>query len=281
MKVILVVLFLVVLAGGAGYYYFFIFEPQNYVKAVLEVKKELDEGGKVLTKSDIDGKYDYEGAIDILDARNKFLKDARDKFSQIALPYISEEFKGFREDYLNALSGYELANDDAMSRAKLLLGFSDLGILIDPSEKPPFDEKTAYVRDFQHYFEKIIGSLKKAMNAPSSVAEPEFKGAISWKELKSLWTDTAPSADIMLNFVRMQDPKAKLAGYEPKGSTRTFQEASEKTSKFGEVLKKFLDANTAYDILAYRFFEGLDTKVTKPQERASKALGALKTKYAK
>lgn len=279
MKLISVLILVLILAGGGGYYYFFVLEPQNYVRAVSELKKGFDEGGRVLSKSDIDGQYDYDGALDILVLRTKFLKDAREKFLLAPLPYFDKEFRGFREDYLNTLLSYELANDDAERRASFLVGFSDLGFLLETNPKPPFDEKTAYIRDLQAFFEKTFGSLKKAMDGAAEGKAPKLNGEVEFSELKSLWKEARPAVDITLNFIRAQDSSARIAGYSPKGQTRQADEANQKMSKFGNALKKVLAANTAYDILAYRFFEGFDEKVTKPKDHANAALEKLRAKY--
>lgn len=281
MRLVGILVLVLILAGGGGYYYFFILEPQNYLKAVLEFKRGFDEKSAVLSKADIDGRTDYQGALKVLGEREQFIKDSKDKFSKIPLPYFGEDFREFRKIFLGALDGHELANQDARARAKLLASFSDLGNLIDPDQKPPFNEKTAYVRDLQAYFEKTFGNLKKAMNDTLKVKAPKINGEAEFEKLKSLWVDTEPALDITLSFVRAQNPNAKLAGYSPAGQTRRFQEASEKVTKFGEALKKILESNTTYDILAHRFFEGLDAKVLKPNSDATKALEVLKSKYAK
>lgn len=281
MKLISILVLVLILAGGGGYYYFFILEPQQYVKAVLGLKKEFDENGKVLSKSDIGGQYDYEGALDILDVRKKFLKDAREKFLLLSPPYFDKGFREFREEYLNTLAGYELANADAEARAKFLVRFSGLGFLLETNPKPPFDEKTAYVRDLQAFFEKTFGSLKEAMNEAVKAKSPKINGEAEFEKLKSLWVEAWPALDLMLNFIRVQDPNAKLAGYSPKGSTRQQQEASDKMSKFGEALKKVLAVNTAYDILAYRFYEGFEEKISRPSEQVEKALEKLKEQYGR
>lgn len=280
MKFVLVIIVLIVAASGVGYYYFFILGPQQYAEAVLELKQEFDEDGKVLFQSDIGGRFDYRGALDALAKRRAFLEGAGSKISQLSPPLFNTEFQKFHKIWLASVDGYKAANADAEARAKFLEGFSDLGFLFEPNPKLPLDEKTAYVRDMQAFFEKTFGGLKDAMNEAIKVESPKINNEAEFEKLQSFWVEAGPALDIMLDFMRAQDSNAKLAGYSPKGFTSKQQyDASDKVTKFGDALKKVLEANTAYDILAYRFFEGLDEKVTKPVERVERVLEKLKERH--
>lgn len=281
MKLIGAFIILCVLAGAGGYYYFFVVEPQRYVAAVLELKQALDADAKVLTQSDVSGQFDYRGALDILSARHAFLEKARKQVIALKQPLFDKGAREFHQQWRAVFEGYREANADAEERAKLLAGFSDLGFLLEKNPKPPLDEKTAYVRDLQSFFEKIFGGLKNTMEEVVRAEAPSVNDAAQFEIVKLLWAEAGPALDSTLAFIRAQDSSAKLAGYSPRGSTRQQQEASEKVTKFGEVLKKFLEQNTAYDILAYRYFEGFDEKVAKPVEQVANMSGILETKYAK
>lgn len=282
MKLPLIVVLVLILAGAGGYYYFFILSPRQYAEAVLELKQEFDEGGKVLFQSDIGGRFDYKGALDTVVKRRAFLEEASAKISKLSPPLFNTELREFRKDWLASVEGYQAANADAGARAKFLVGFSDIGFFIEPNPKPPLDEKTAYARDMQAFFEKTFGGLKAAMSEAAKAEEsPKINDEAEFEKLKSMWAETGPALDIMLDFMRAQDSDAKPAGYSPKGFTTKQQyDASEKVIKFGDALKKVLESNTAYDILAYRFFEGLDEKVTKPAEQVRRDMEDLRTQYA-
>lgn len=272
-------LLIVLLVGSGAYYYFFIWEPQNFVSAALELKQRIDLDGQVLTQSDIKGQYDYKGALDTLAVRRHYLEASRDNILKLKTPSFNQEIQDFHKSWLAAVEGHLMANADAEERVKLLAGFSEIGFLLEKDPKPPLDEKTARVRDMQEFLEKIFGGLKQAMHEAIQVKEPRINGENEFSELKPLWVKTEPALDIMLSFIRAQDSDAKLAGYSPKGSTRQPQEASENITKFGDALKKLLEQNTAYDILAYRYFDGFDQKVIKPNQGVDSALEKLKEKH--
>lgn len=129
MKFIGAFIILCVLAGAGGYYYFFIVEPQQYVAAVFELKRTLDEEGGVLTKSDIAGQFDYRGALDIVLARAAFLEKAQQRIEAVRPSSFHKETQKFHARWRTVFEGYREANTDAEARAKLLTGFSDLGFL--------------------------------------------------------------------------------------------------------------------------------------------------------
>lgn len=282
MKLIGIFITLCALAGAGGYYYFFVVEPQRYVAAVSELKRALDEDAEVLTESDIGGQFDYRGALDIVLARHAFLEKAQQRIGALRLPSLHKETQEFHVRWRAVFEGYREANADAEERAKLLAGFSDIGFLLEKNPKLPFEEKTAYVRDMQSFFEKTFGGLKKTMEEVMRADAPPVNDAAQFEIVKSLWAEAGPALDIMLGFLRAQDSNAKLAGYSPRGFTSKRQyDASAHVTKFGEALKKFLEQNTAYDILAYRYFEEFDEKVAKPAEQTESTLEVLEAKYAK
>lgn len=275
-SVILVVIFIVVLAAavsGGIYYYFEIYLPAQYAKETVPIVEEI--GKQVIQSSPNINQKDYKDALYTLVKRQGILDEARNQLSKFKP--VPRKMKQFNEDVRWGLEYFLAANTEAQKRAAFLADLLEINLIFKP-EKPPFDVKTALIREYQKYYEDQIPRAKSLGSQIFGREAVSLEG-VTFDQLKDSWQEV--DLDLILENTLAQDPNQPFSGYTAVPPTSLQQQAIEKLVSFGRLADDAFSKNTVSDILSYRYYAGVSKEgFDERSQRIEATLEELKKRYS-
>lgn len=291
---------LLFLFGGGGYYYFEIYQPSQYVKAVIPIYDELRSqpmGGGNPTGSD-----DYEDILIILDQYQASLTQINVKLSKLkpspikTIPSFltnAKESQQIQEDFTKILEEFISKIAKAKNQAQLMIKAKELILLLRPDltvypplavpagQGTPSPPPPSTAGEFLTVWEERVPKAKVV--AKDFFSEPQDLGDVSFDELKSLWQETEQGFDVILSFLKKQDSNLPLRDAQklvPQNEKVLFDKV-DKIDEFLPKLESVLIRNSAENILRTQFLID-DAKRSEFETRFARldsAIRELKKKY--
>lgn len=275
-SVILVVILMVALAAavsGGIYYYFEIYLPAQYAKEAVPIVSEI--GKQVIQSSPNINQKDYKDTLYTLVKRQGILDEARNQLSKFKP--VPRKMKQFNEDVRWGLEYFLVANTEAQKRAAFLADLLEIYKIFKP-DPPPFDAKTALVREYQKYYEDQIPRAK-GLGSQIFGREAVSLEGVTFDQLKDSWQEV--DLDLILENTLAQDPNQPFSGYTAVPPTNLQQQAIEKLVSFGSLADEAFNKNTASDILSYRHYTGISKEeLEERSQRIEATLEELKKRYS-
>lgn len=270
----LIVAFLIIsLLGGGLYYYLEIYSPAQYAKEAVPIVSEI--GKQVFQGSSNINQKDYKDALYTLVKRQGILDEARNQLSKFKP--VPRKMKQFNEDVKWGLEYFLVANTEAQKRAAFLADLLEINLIFKP-EKPPFDVKTALVREYQKYYEDQIPRAKSLGSQIFGREAVSLEG-VTFDQLKDSWQEV--DLDLILENTLAQDPNQSFSGYTAVPPTSLQQQAIEKLISFGRLVDDTFSKNTVSDILSYRYYAGASKEgFDERSQRIEATLEELKKRYS-
>lgn len=276
--IILIVILMVILAAGVLggiYYYFEMYLPAQYAKEAVPIVSEI--GKQVIQSSPSINQKNYKDTLYTLVKRQGILDEARNQLSKFKP--VPRKMKQFNEDIRWGLEYFLAANPEAQEKAAFLADLLEIYLIFKP-EKMPFDVNTAYVRDYQKYYEDQILRAKNLGDQIFGREEISLEG-VTFDQLKNSWQEVEIGLDLILENILAQDPSKPLSEYAPVPPTEKQQGAIDKLRDFGRLSDETFSKNTTSDILSYRHYTGISKEEL--EERSQRMEGTseeLKKRYS-
>lgn len=271
---IITVVLLVLLSGGV-YYYLEILRPAQYAKEVVPIVSEI--GKQVIQSFPNINQKDYKDTLYTLVKRQGILDEARNQLSKFRP--VPRKMQQFNEDIRWGLEYFLAANTEAQEKAAFLADLLEIYLIFKP-EKLPFDTNTAYVRDYQKYYEDQILRAKNLGNQIFGREEVSLE-RVTFDQLKNSWQEIEGGLDLILENILAQDPNKPLSDYASLPPTNEQQGAIDKLRDFGRLSDEAFSKNTTSDILSYRHYTGISKEELEERSQRIEATSEeLKKRYS-
>lgn len=273
--ILVIILFALLIFGTAGYYYLEIYTPAQYAEAVIPIYDEI-RSQEVGTGS-LKGGGDYEGLLLILDQYQTFLTKEKVKLSNLKPSPIdttpsflanTERSKQIQEDLTKILEVFLSSIAQAKKQAQFMIKAKELLLLLRPDltiypppavpagQGAPSPPPPSTVGEHLSVWEARVPKAKEV--AKDLFSKPQDLRAASFEELKSLWLETEQGLDVLIPFLKNQDPSLSLSEAQklvPEGDKAVFAKV-DKIDEFLPMLENVLIRNNAENILNSQFSAG-------------------------
>lgn len=307
------IVFLLAICVGAYYYYLEFVQSPRDAKQMVQLYEDLRDSERLLGSRNLQDRWDYGEAIEIMNKREELLVKTQDRLSDIKpakniFPQsISPRTHKIQEVLQNFSSLIEFAivvNADAKQQAafledsfELLVALGRYGprvqrvteAVLDPRQPRPAG---SILRDWE------TRTLKaKTIGADLFTEAPPQLNGIDSSQLNIAWETAFAGFDDILAYLRTQDPDTALSSSSTVPQPQTEPERQqfkgiEEVNQFIILLDAALNNNSAQDMLSYRYtsdvsrqdLENLASTVEKqmteleeywPQENQEKKLQTL------
>lgn len=301
----LIVIFLIVsLLGGGLYYFLEIYSPAQYAKAVVpiydEIKSQNLRSGNS-TRSD-----NYEDILIFLDEFQSSLTQINVKLSNLkpspikSLPPFlanTKRSQQIHEDFTKALeillSNIDKSKEQFKKKAQFMVKAKQLILLLRPDLKTypppavpagqgePLPPPPNTAGEFLSVWEGRIPQAK--IVAQELFSEPQDLGEVSFDELKLLWLETEQGFDVIIPFLKKQDPNLSLRDAQKLvlASDRPMYDKVDKIDEFLPLLEKVLIKNSAENIIKSQFILDNDaqSELNLRTKRLDEAIKDIRKKY--
>lgn len=271
---ILVVILMVVLAAlvlGGIYYYSQVYQPQSYAKNIISLYDNLEKDIQASQNKTLKDKKDYSGAIQVLEEQQAFLQKTKDKVDSIKSP---KSMQVFHKDFQKALGLFISASSDAQKVAGFIIKANKLNDILKRQDEP----KT--VGEFVKFWE---GRLPQAKTLAQDLfrEEPSAVQELQFDKLKSTWQEAEEGYDIVLAFLKKQDPNILTSSVSEESLSKDEREKIKKISDFLSMLEDIAgsDAESLIKFSTLETLAGDELKQLAPN--ISNGIRELKEKYQK
>lgn len=262
---------------GSAYWYAGVYMPRQYVREILSIYTTLGSRASILYSTEVKSVNDYVGAEKILGERFAFINDVERRIEELRAPLWGEGRK-LDLSFRALLRAHKVANEDARRRLDFL---SSLHSIIEIFDNPPQLKGTPVrMRDVQSHVNENIPKVYSIGDRIFATEPPELGGEIPFVTLKASWVESRPAFEVIATVIRAQDPNSSDS-LSPNLLTAREREEIEKAAIFFNLGGQIFRANTAYDVLAYRFLdENLQLELQERTEDLGKRLRVIKETYS-
>lgn len=298
----LIVIFLIIVSLGGGlYYYLEIYSPAKYAKAVIPI---YDEIRTQQVEMNFKGGGDYEGALTALDQYEASFTDWRDQLLRLKPSLFnnspsflsnSNRSQQIQEDFTAILDFFISNIADVKEKVQFTMKAKQLFLLLRPdlTEYPPKAVPAGQgiplpppPNTVGEYLTAWEGRISQAKVVTEDLfSESQDLGDVSFDELKSLWQETLQGYNLVIPFLKKQDPGLPLTDAQklvPENEKVLFDKV-DKIDEFLPLLEKVLIRYSAENILKFQFASDGQTQseLDLRYKRLDEALKDIKAKYSK
>lgn len=281
---ILVVVLMVVLAGlvlGGIYYYSEIYQPQQYSNAIISLFDKVTDRLQQREQKDtsrLKDNKDYQGALEIVLERQKFLEGIQNELQALKPP---RKFKQTHEDFQVVL-GWLI---DSNARFEKMIDLATKGWEFYDLIKVDIPQGQT-VGQFLTIWEVRFPKAKVAALKLFQTELPSGSDEASFSKMKTLWQEAEEGFDANLVYFRVQDKNLPLSSMSEKISqelSQTEQDKLAKVNKIDELLSLLESKIIIYtaDRIAATTFPDPPQDINSRGQRLESIIKELKKKYQK
>lgn len=281
---ILIVVLMVVLASlvlGGIYYYSEIYQPKQYAKTIISLFDKVTDRLQQREQKDssrLKDNKDYQGALEIVLERQKFLEEIQTQLQALKAP---RKFKQTHEDFQVVL-GWLI---DANARFEKMIDLATKGWEFYDLIKVDIPQGQT-VGQFLTIWEVRLPKAKVAALKLFQSELPPGSDEASWNKMKTLWQEAEEGLDASLAYFRAQDknlPMSDMSEKINKELTQTEQDKIAKVNKIDELLPLLESKIVIYtaDRIAATTFPDPPQDINSRGQRLDSTIKELKQKYQK